>query len=359
MAQQDKRDISQTTTQNSGRPVENLSSPQQRVAELEQQVTQLREQLTATQSLRQMALDITGRLKVPPLLETIVQRASDLMNATGGIVYLRPDPDSPWVEAVASCNLGQDYRGVRLSLGEGIGGQVTQSGQPLIVRDCRQWPDKSPQLQDAPFRAALAAPLTWHGHTHGTLQIIDLSGERIFNQDDLRLLMPLADQAAIAIKNARLFEKERRQREAASALHQAAEAISHSLDLEQILSLLMDQLAKLVPYDSSTIQLLEHESLHVVAMRGFPAAITRQDITWGDMQNETWQTILSSKKLLIIPDVRDDPRWEILPGLEYIRSWIGVPIITRDWIWGILTLDKAEPGFYGQREAEQTATVAR
>jgi PAS domain S-box-containing protein len=340
--------------EDSNRPPETL-----RIEQLEQQVARLSEQLEATQALQQAALDMTSQLDVPELLDTVVQQASSLVNATGGAVYLRPAPDSPYVEVIVSHNLDRDYRGTRLSLGEGIGGRVVQSGQPLIMRDYQQWPGKAPHLQSATARGVLAIPLTSRGHTHGALEIIDLTGERVFTTDDLNFLMPFALQVATAVENVLLYQEERRQRGAANALREAAEIIGRSLDLDQILILLLDQLERLVLYDSSTIQLLKDGSLRVVAVRGFAPDVKLRDIAWANIENEIWQTILRAKEPLIIPDVREDPRWEVRAGLEYIRSWIGIPIVTRDWVWGVLTLNSAEPHFYGRREADLAATVAR
>ena len=329
------------------------------VDELEQQVARLHRQLEATEALQQTLLDITHHLEMPELLEAIVRRASSLMNATGGIIFLRSPSDSESLEAVASYNLDRDYRGARLSLGEGVGGRIVESGQPLIIRDYSQWPGKSLQSQFRPLRAVLAVPLTSRGNTHGALEIIDLTGERVFTEDDLNLLMPFAHQAAIAVENALLYEEERRQRKTANTLREAAEIIGRSLDLDQNLALLLDQLKKLVPYDSSTIQLLDQGRLHIIAARGFPADVDREQLTWENLENEIWRTIIFEKVPLNIRDVRADPRWKVRPGLEYIRSWLGVPIITRDWVWGVLTLDSTEPNFYSQQEADLASSLAR
>ena len=238
-----------------------------RVKELDQEVTRLREQLEAMGALQQTALDVTSHLQMPQLLETIVRRASGLMNATGGVVYLRPSPDSQMVEVVVSYNLDRDYRGTRLELGEGVGGQVTQSGEPLIICDQHQSAGNAPHPHTAAAQAVLAVPLTSRGRTHGALEIIDLTGDRCFAEDDLDFLMPFAHQAAVAVENALLYQEEQRQRETANTLCEAAEIIGRSLDLDQILTLLLDELEMLVPYDSSAILLLEEGKLHIVAKR--------------------------------------------------------------------------------------------
>lgn len=332
---------------------------QGRIQELENQVCELHEKLEAMKALQQTALDITSQLEMPQLLETIVRRASSLMDATGGAVYLQTHPGSQTVEAVVSYNLEQDYRGVRLDFGQGIGGRVAESGQPLIINDYHAWQGKAPQLQDIPPRAILAVPLTAHGQTHGTLEIIDLGGARVFTQADLERLLPFAHQAAAAVENALLYRKERTQRETANALREAAEIISRTLDLDQILTLLLNQLEKLVPYDGATIQLVENGTLRTVARRGVPSTVEHKPLIWENLESEIWQSIIYNKTPVLLPDVHDEPHWKAQPGLEYVRAWIGIPIITRDWVWGILTLAKAEPNFYGPQAADMAASLAR
>lgn len=334
------------------------SGVDQRSDALQRQVTRLREQLTAMESLQQTMLDVSAHLEMSQLLEIIIQRASDLMNASGGVVYLRSDANTPWLQVVASYNLNGYYRRTRVRLGEGAGGWVAKSGRPLMVHDFEAWPEKLPELEQSPIKSVLAVPLTSRDGNHGALEIVEVSDRRQFTEEDLDVFLPFARQAGVALKNALLYQEERRQRDTADALREAAEIIGRSLDLGQILKLLLNQLEKLVPYDSSAIHLLEAGMLHSVAMRGFPSGIERKHLLWKNSETGISETIIHEKAPIIIPDVRDDPRWEVQPGLEQTRSWIGVPIVTREWVWGILTLNKHEPGLYSQRDADLAETVA-
>ncbi len=216
-------------------------------------------------------------------------------------------------------------------------------------------------------REGVLAPLrTAGGHRRYTRELLEgyiavkaTDGSALFDSDAPSVQQCVAELEKQKADLCLQLEKERQQRQTLTALNQAAAIISQSLDLSQILTLLLDQLEKLVPYDSSTIQLLENDTLQVVAMRGFPPGVTRRDITWQDAKHPMWRTILTNRAPLIISDTQTDPRWMRLPKLEYICSWIGVPIVARDWIWGILTLDKAEANFYRQEHADLAAAVAR
>ncbi len=101
-------------------------------------------------------------------------------------------------------------RQVRLGSGEGIGGRVMQSGQPLVVADCDQvraaGPKEAPLAVLTGLRAVMAVPLQSGGRTFGVLMVADRTPTS-FSQDQVTLLSSLADHAAVALENARLYKK--------------------------------------------------------------------------------------------------------------------------------------------------------
>jgi signal transduction histidine kinase len=160
------------------------------------------EQLTA---LRQTSLDITARLDTTTLLEAIVRRATELLQAKGGGIYFY-DPIRQELTVVVDYGLKRSVVGTTLELGEGMSGRVAQTGAPLIVDDYRTWPGRSEQYAEDQFTAVVEIPLKWQDQVIGTLAIVDDVEKRVFTEDDAQLLSLFADQAAIAIENARLYE---------------------------------------------------------------------------------------------------------------------------------------------------------
>jgi len=68
--------------------------------------------------------------------------------------------------------------------------------------------------------------------------------------------------------------------------------------------------------------------------------------------------VVNSGDPIVLTDVRDSEFWTDIPQLAYIRSWIGIPLKTRDRVIGVLTLDKAEPGFYQPSQVPILAAFA-
>ncbi|MFQ5813869.1 MAG: GAF domain-containing protein, partial [Anaerolineae bacterium] len=175
-------------------------------ARLYEETKRRAEEMTA---LHETALDITAKLEMQHLLSAIITRASDLLGATGGLVHLY-DPAREKLVAVTSHNLERDYTGLTLEVGEGVAGKVFQTGEALIIDDHCAWAGKSPQVEDAFARSMLGVPLRWREQVIGGLDIMDNERVGAFDEEDLGLLTLFANQAAIAIENAHLFEETER-----------------------------------------------------------------------------------------------------------------------------------------------------
>jgi len=161
-------------------------------------------------ALRTTMTDITTELELSTLLQAIVERAAGLLGATGGELGLF-DEARRELRIVVSHNMGKDYVGTRLGLGEGAMGHVADTGAPLIVEDYLTWEGRAPQYADAHMHAALTAPLKVGSRLVGVIIIATSDPDRRFDPADLHLLNLFAQQAVIAIENARLYDRAQRE----------------------------------------------------------------------------------------------------------------------------------------------------
>jgi signal transduction histidine kinase/ligand-binding sensor domain-containing protein len=155
-------------------------------------------------ALRTTLADITAELELSSLLQAIVERAAGLLDATGGEFGLY-DETSQELRIAASHNLGEDYVGTRHRLGVGAMGRVAQTGESLIIEDYRSW--EGALAEYGHVHATLATPLKVGGRLVGVFTTVTTDPERRFTAADLHLLDLFAQQAAIAIENARLYEQ--------------------------------------------------------------------------------------------------------------------------------------------------------
>jgi PAS domain S-box-containing protein len=157
--------------------------------------------------LYETSLEINTQSDLATLLTTIVQRATDLLGASRGGLYLR-NPADQSLRLVTS--IPPEYVGIVLQPGVGLAGRVMQSGHPIFVADYANWPYRVAIYADLPLGRSLGVPLNFRGNIIGVLSIEDAEPGS-FSQDDVQLANLLADQAAIAIENLRLYEEAQRE----------------------------------------------------------------------------------------------------------------------------------------------------
>lgn len=167
-----------------------LSEERQRSAELE--------------ALRATMTELTAELELPVLLQTIVERAATLLNATGGELGFY-DEDRQEIRIAISHNLSGDHVGSVHNIGEGLMGKVAETREAIIIDDYISWQGKFPQYED--IHATLGVPLIVGNQLLGVFTTASIDENKKFDETDLHLLNLFAQQAAIAIENARLFDQ--------------------------------------------------------------------------------------------------------------------------------------------------------
>jgi len=157
-------------------------------------------------ALRTTMAEVTAELELATLLQAIVERAVGLIDATTGELGLY-DEASREVQVAFAYGHDKDSVGTRHPLGEGAMGCAAETGEPLIIADYNTWERRAPQYADVPMHSAVAAPLKIGGRLVGVIALADANPTRQYSPADLHLLNLFAQQAAIAIENARLYDQ--------------------------------------------------------------------------------------------------------------------------------------------------------
>ena len=150
--------------------------------------------------------DLSSKLELNAVLQSVVERAVDLLQVTGGELAILDDTTEQ-LEIVASTNLGMESIGIKLKIGEGAMGIVAQTKEPLIIPDYQIWEGRSNKYEATKVRGVMAVPLISKEVLVGVLCTVHLENDRTFTQKDIRLLKLFAPLAATAIENAQLFNK--------------------------------------------------------------------------------------------------------------------------------------------------------
>ncbi len=238
-------------------------------------VQQLRHAERVSQALREVGIALGTTFDLDDLLELILGKLTELVEADRATLYLLDEAND---ELVSRMVVGDHVRSIRMKVGHGIAGMVAQSGVPLRVRDAytdprfeRDWD----VLTGYRTTSILAAPLKNHlGRTIGVIQILNKRGAVEFTTEDEAILSALSTQAAVAIDNSRLFlsliqknkqlldtkgELERRLRDL-SLLFELERATGRATTLEELAQPLLSLSAKSTEARGAALLVAEEES---------------------------------------------------------------------------------------------------
>jgi signal transduction histidine kinase/putative methionine-R-sulfoxide reductase with GAF domain len=238
-------------------------------------VQQLRHAERVSQALREVGVALGTTFDLDDLLELILGKLTELVEADRATLYLLDEAND---ELVSRMVVGEQVRSIRMKVGHGIAGLVAESGVPLRVRDAysdprfeRDWD----VLTGYRTSSILAAPLKNHvGRTIGVIQILNKRGAVEFTTEDEAILSALSTQAAVAIDNSRLFlsliqknkqlldtkgELERRLRDL-SLLFELERATGRATTLEELAQPLLSLSAKSTEARGAALLVGEEES---------------------------------------------------------------------------------------------------
>jgi PAS domain S-box-containing protein len=183
------------------------------ISEMKRSEQELKRRADEFSALYEITRDLAAQYDLQALLQAIVDRATNLLSAPGGGIYLYDNERGDLhFEAVRGTHSA--LTGTRLAIGEGMAGRVAQSRQPLIVDDYRVWQFRSPKFAGIPITAVVEVPMLFRGELIGVLAVYEFdTAKRKFTKADVRLLELFAAHAASAVHIATLFEQVRAGRE--------------------------------------------------------------------------------------------------------------------------------------------------
>ena len=232
-------------------------------------------------------------------------------------------------------------------------GAVRKSGKPVILKNAQKDKRFKKWAGTDYVRGWMGVPLILRNEVIGYITF-DSCQEGVYNESLSTLTQAFANQAALAIQNARQFETEQRHFQEAETLRQAAEAITSTLNIQQVLTSILDNLNRVVPFDSAGVFLIENEMVRLTAFKGAPAKDNIIDKAFpasNILLQEMWRT----KKPLILKDAQNDVRHEKWI-VDQTRGWMGIPLIARGNIIGYITIDSFKVDAYNDHDANLAMT---
>lgn len=336
------------------RLIQNLSSQAAIAIEHARLFGQSQRRIEELSTFHEIVLQLNTPLKLNAVLDTITEAALKLVEANNMHIYLFDAETKTFTFGSALWRDGTRKSAVSAPRADGITMNVARQGKPIVINDAA----KHPLFQSKSARAwgihAIAGfPLKQDERVIGVFTTTYLR-PHTFNEDELLLLNLLADQAAVAVKNARLYAQSQRQLQDMSALVDMAKQITSNLNLHAVLQTTVQILKKLLSARASTITMLSDDGTELVVQAS--AGISDEFISARMKLGEGISgEVVRRGTSIYIRDTYNEP--DFLFFDEVVRSLLVVPLIIRDEAWGTMTVDSDRPNAFNRSDI-QLMTIA-
>ncbi len=190
----------------------------------------------------------------------------------------------------------------------------------------------------------------------GVIVLDNFEESAAFSPQDQALITSLAQQTALSLENARLYQAAEARANQLQALSEAVTTITPTLEPVDLVETLLVKLSDVVPSETSTLWLREGDTLTIRSARGFEDSAALVGISTTLQDSRLFRDMVETGMAIPVDDVRADSRF---PSLEPERlSWLGIPLLAKGEMIGVIALEKQEPGFYIPEHIQAATTFA-
>jgi sigma-B regulation protein RsbU (phosphoserine phosphatase) len=242
---------------------------------------------------------------------------------------------------------------LRIPLGQGITGIAAVTGHSVRVSDVTNDPRYINAIDSV--RSELAVPLMIQGNCIG---VLDIQSNRLdyFTPDQQSVLTLLASRLAVAIENARLFERVRSQAATLLLLNEVSREMSSILDVEELLRRAAEQVKRVIDYQILSIMLYD-EDQKIFRHR---LDVKHGQRVQGKLRVAASEGIVGAAATLrepvLAPDVSVDPRY-LMVNPE-TRSELAIPMLHKGKIIGVLDLESAQLNAFSDEHVQTLSILA-
>jgi len=289
-------------------------------------------------------LDATRRLNrtldLDRLLYEIRDLAKQTLSAEACSLLLYNEDHSRLEFYLAYDHIEAEGRRLHLLAGEGLAGWIASHGEAVLANDVSRDPRFRFRIDRAlgfTTRQMLGVPLSRGGVVIGVLAVLNKHDAPGFTEEDRRVLETLAGPIAFALDNALLFRAMEREKAENEALYKIGLILSQKLELQEILEVVLDRVADVVPYNAGAVYLMHWDTreLEWFAHRGYPDATDeRVRLKLGDGA-VGW--VAKTGQPLVIPDVSAETHY--VNARPTTRSEVVVPVVSQEKVIGVLNLE--------------------
>jgi sigma-B regulation protein RsbU (phosphoserine phosphatase) len=303
-------------------------------------------------TLFELGREVTSVLDLDELLEKIPQLIARLTEFQAFAVYLLDEKRGDLRIAYSVGYPEEIRRTLRMKPGEGLVGTAVQRGEAVRVGDVTADPRCVPSVPGT--RSELVVPLRRKKRVIGALNLVSSRPEQ-FTERDEAILRQFGAHVAVALENARLFDRERQYSATLETLAEIGQEVASILDLDELLERVAVLARRLIDYRTFGILLL-NEAAGELEMK--------LAIRYGDKLNLPKVKLGAGivgyaalhKQPVLVPDVSVDPRY--IPVVADCRSELAIPLLVKDRCIGVFDLESPELDAFNKEHVEILTSLA-
>lgn len=290
------------------------------------------------------------------LMEVIPSEAASFYLAAGDMLNFK----------VAKGEKGNQLIGGRLKMGQGIAGWVAKTGIPYLTNDVVREPKWERRIaEEIKFdtRSILSVPVKSKEEVIAVVQLINKREEAEYDEDDQEMAVLFASHLANVMDNVKLYWEMSEKVSRLSVLMDASIHMTSTLDLEEVLDLIMSQAKEVLDAEASSVFLIDEEEneLYFVSATGTGGGrAKRVRVPWGK-GIVGW--VAETGETLLVPDVAKDKRFyrKVDEETDFVtKSILAVPLVVKGRVVGVAeTLNKERTGGFTQDDVELFEAFAR
>jgi signal transduction protein with GAF and PtsI domain len=300
---------------------------------------------------------VNSTLDRQEVLDLSVNNVTQVMNLKASAIRLL-DEKQRTLELVASHGLSEKYLNkgpvdADKSIADAMEGKTISVYN--VTEDPRaQYPKEA---EEEGIASIVSVPLRTKGRVIGVMRLYTHE-PREFSRQEINSAEALAEMGAIAIENAKMYERIQKDYETVMSFREAVKAVNSTLDLRAVLNVLAKNMVQALQLKASAIRLLDlkKRTLELVASHG----LSEQYLSKGPVDADKSITDAMEGKTISIYNVTEDPRAQYPKEAkdEGIASIVSVPLRIKGRVIGVMRLYTPEPREFSEEEVNSAEVLA-
>ncbi len=321
-------------------------------------------QRMAAEALREAAVVLSSTLEFDALIQRILDQIGQVIPSDARNLMLVEGDQARVVSSTGYERFGEDLLHELWLPTESMVAlrQMRETGRPVVIPDTAAFPGWMVMPEQRWLRSYVGAPIIARGQLVGVLNV-DSATPGFFTQEHAEQLEAFASQAAIALENSQLLQQTSHRAEQLATLHRVGLAVTSALDLGQVLDALYERIHPIMDTGSFYVALYDPATTLV----DFPLIINergRIEVAARSIHDDPGLTgyVIQTGQPLHIPDLETVPGGAPYHSVsldgQRTRSFIGVPLVFRDQVFGVLSVQSYNPNAYTEADVELLTTIA-